>query len=191
MKDGVARALRGQGLRGAARARRHLLPHAGPDRTTTRAVCVVLSGTGANGSMGVKRVKEMGGVVLVQDPREAEYSDMPRNSIATGLVDYVLPVAEIPAKIIAYRDRNLNEVSIPVEEPERRGSRRAGAARHLHAAARAHAGTTSRTTSARPCCAASSAASASRTRGPARLRALHARAPGGGAARSSRICSSA
>jgi two-component system CheB/CheR fusion protein len=85
---------------------------------TTRAVSVILSGTGANGSMGVKRVKEMGGIILVQDPREAEYSDMPRNSIATGLVDYVLPVAEIPAKIIAYKE-NLKEVSIPIEEPER------------------------------------------------------------------------
>src|ERR1044071_1754237 len=63
-----------------------------------RAACVVLSGTGANGSMGLKRVKEHGGVTAVQDPREAEYEDMPRNSIATGLVDYVLPVAEIPAR---------------------------------------------------------------------------------------------
>src|SRR3954468_7988053 len=51
----------------------------------SHAVCVVLSGTGPNGSMGMKRVKEMGGVCLVQDPSEAEYSDMPRNSIATGL----------------------------------------------------------------------------------------------------------
>jgi two-component system, chemotaxis family, CheB/CheR fusion protein len=84
---------------------------------TTRAVSVILSGTGPNGSMGVKRVKEMGGIILVQDPREAEYSDMPRNSIATGLVDYVLPVAEIPAKIIAYKE-NINEVSIAAGEPE-------------------------------------------------------------------------
>lgn len=85
---------------------------------TTRAVAVILSGTGANGSMGVKRVKEMGGIILVQDPREAEYSDMPRNSIATGLVDHVLPVAEIPAKIIAYKE-NLKEVHVPLEAPER------------------------------------------------------------------------
>ncbi|HWS89918.1 MAG TPA: PAS domain S-box protein [Pyrinomonadaceae bacterium] len=68
-----------------------------------RAACVVLSGTGANGSMGLKRVKEHGGVAVVQDPREAEYEDMPRNSIATGLVDYVLPVAEIPERLAAYR----------------------------------------------------------------------------------------
>ena len=44
-----------------------------------RAVCVVLSGTGADGSMGLKRVKECGGVVFVQNPREAEYNDMVRN----------------------------------------------------------------------------------------------------------------
>src|SRR5215203_2003220 len=73
------------------------------DSLGARAACVVLSGTGANGSMGLKRVKEYGGVTAVQDPREAEYSDMPRNSIATGLVDYVLPVAEIPGRLVKYR----------------------------------------------------------------------------------------
>src|ERR1041385_3277858 len=70
-----------------------------------RAGSVVLSGTGANGSMGMKRVKERGGLCIVQDPEEAEYDDMPRNSLATGLVDYVLPVAEIPKRIIAYREQ--------------------------------------------------------------------------------------
>jgi two-component system CheB/CheR fusion protein len=69
------------------------------------AVAVVLSGTGANGSMGLKRIKEHGGVALAQDPAEAEYTDMPRNAIATGMVDFILPVAEIPAKIISYRER--------------------------------------------------------------------------------------
>jgi two-component system CheB/CheR fusion protein len=48
---------------------------------------VVLSGTGANGSMGIKRVKECGGLCIVQEPGEADFPDMPRNSIATGLVD--------------------------------------------------------------------------------------------------------
>ena len=84
-----------------------------------RAVSVILSGTGANGSSGVRRVKEMGGIIAVQDPREAEYNDMPRNSLATGLVDYVLPVREIPARIIAYRD-NRGTVEIPVETGSRR-----------------------------------------------------------------------
>jgi PAS domain S-box-containing protein len=84
----------------------------------SRAVCVVLSGTGANGSMGMKRVKEYGGVCIVQEPAEAEYADMPRNSIATGLVDYVLPVREIPAKIIGYK-KHLGTINIPAEPQER------------------------------------------------------------------------
>ncbi|MFL6335238.1 MAG: chemotaxis protein CheB [Pyrinomonadaceae bacterium] len=70
-----------------------------------RAACVVLSGTGADGSMGLKRVKENGGVAIVQNPSEAEYPDMPRSSIATGLVDMVLPVAEMPARLVSYRDK--------------------------------------------------------------------------------------
>jgi two-component system CheB/CheR fusion protein len=82
-----------------------------------RAVSVVLSGTGANGSMGMKCVKEMGGLSIVQDPEEAEYSDMPRHSLATGLVDYVLPVADIPAQIIAYREQ-LKLIRLPDPPPE-------------------------------------------------------------------------
>src|SRR5215813_4127479 len=70
----------------------------------SRAVSVILSGTGANGSMGLKRIKEYGGVAFAQDPSEAQYIDMPRNAIATGLVDYVLPVGEIPAKILSYKE---------------------------------------------------------------------------------------
>ncbi len=79
------------------------------------AVAVVLSGTGANGSMGLKRIKENGGTVFVQNPREAEYSDMPRNSIATELVDEILNVADIPKKIIAYNSR-IGKVDIPVRQ---------------------------------------------------------------------------
>ena len=70
----------------------------------SKAIAVILSGTGANGSMGLKRVKENGGATFVQNPREAEFNEMPRNAIATGLVDEVLNVAEIPAKIIAYKN---------------------------------------------------------------------------------------
>ncbi|MFN7928755.1 MAG: CheR family methyltransferase [Blastocatellia bacterium] len=82
------------------------------------AVAVVLSGTGANGSMGLKRIKERGGAAFVQNPREAEFSEMPRNSIATDLVDDILPVAEIPAKIIAYKE-SLGTIEIPVEAEAR------------------------------------------------------------------------
>jgi two-component system CheB/CheR fusion protein len=67
-----------------------------------RAGCIVLSGTGANGSLGLKYVKEHGGICLAQDPDEAEYDDMPKHAIATGGVDAVLRVAEMPARLVAY-----------------------------------------------------------------------------------------
>ena len=55
-----------------------------------RAVCVVLSGTGEDGTAGLAAVKAAGGLVIVQDPEEAEYDGMPRSAIATGAVDLVL-----------------------------------------------------------------------------------------------------
>src|SRR5829696_6183479 len=79
-----------------------------------RAVCVILSGTGSDGSMGLKRIKERGGAAFVQNPREAEFNEMPRNSIATDLVDSILPVAEIPEKIAAYK-RSIATVQIADE----------------------------------------------------------------------------
>jgi two-component system, chemotaxis family, CheB/CheR fusion protein len=75
------------------------------DAQGSRAVCVILSGTGPNGSSGLKRIKEYGGLVIAQDPDEAQHGDMPRNAIATGLVDVVLPVAEMPTRIHGYHDR--------------------------------------------------------------------------------------
>jgi two-component system CheB/CheR fusion protein len=81
----------------------------------SRAVCVVLSGTGADGSMGLRRIKEYNGLVLVQDPAEAEFSEMPRNSIATGLADFVVPVGEMPQKIMAYRDK-MREAPLRIDE---------------------------------------------------------------------------
>ncbi|MFL5258347.1 MAG: chemotaxis protein CheB [Hyphomicrobiales bacterium] len=59
------------------------------------AFAVVLTGAGSDGTAGVKAIKEAGGIILVQDPREAEYASMPRSAIATGLADFVLPVGEL------------------------------------------------------------------------------------------------
>jgi two-component system CheB/CheR fusion protein len=75
------------------------------DAYRTHAVAVVLSGTGPNGSNGLKRVKEFGGLAIAQDPAEAEFADMPHNAIATGLVDHVMPVASIPPRIADYGRR--------------------------------------------------------------------------------------
>src|SRR6185437_6858551 len=67
-----------------------------------RAICVILSGTGADGSLGLKAVKEKGGLVIAQDPSEAGYDGMPRSAIATGAVDLVLPVAKMPNVLAEY-----------------------------------------------------------------------------------------
>src|SRR5688572_12453606 len=56
---------------------------------------VILSGTGTDGSVGIKAVKESGGLLMVQHPNEAEYDGMPRAAIATGLADVVLPAAQL------------------------------------------------------------------------------------------------
>ncbi len=66
----------------------------------THAICVILSGTGADGSLGLKSVKEKGGLVIAQDPDEAGYDGMPRSAISTGAVDLVLPVAKIPEALV-------------------------------------------------------------------------------------------
>ena len=67
-----------------------------------RAICVILSGTGGDGSLGLKAVKEKGRLVIAQDPNEAEYDGMPRSAIMTGAVDLVLPVAKIPETLAKY-----------------------------------------------------------------------------------------
>ena len=69
-----------------------------------RAVCVVLSGTGADGSLGLKAVKAKGGLVIAQEVGEAEYDGMPQSAIATGEVDLVLPAAKI-AEALVSRER--------------------------------------------------------------------------------------
>ena len=66
-----------------------------------RAVCVVLSGTGADGSLGLKSVKAKGGLVIAQDIREADYDGMPRSAVATGAVDLVLRAAKIAEALVA------------------------------------------------------------------------------------------
>jgi len=70
-----------------------------------RVVCVVLSGTGADGSLGLKAVKQQGGLVIAQSPDEAGYDGMPRNAITTGAVDLVLPVARMPEALVKYGRR--------------------------------------------------------------------------------------
>ena len=67
-----------------------------------RAIGIVLSGTGSDGTMGVRAIKGEGGMVMAQNIASTEFDGMPRSAIATGLVDYELPPAEMPAQLIAY-----------------------------------------------------------------------------------------
>jgi two-component system CheB/CheR fusion protein len=67
-----------------------------------RAICVVLSGTGSDGTLGVRAIKSEGGMVMAQSPDSTEYDGMPRSAIATGLVDFELLPAEMPAQLIRY-----------------------------------------------------------------------------------------
>ncbi len=81
------------------------LLHSLAEEYGVRAVCLILSGTGADGSVGLKSVKEHCGLVIAQDPDEAGFDGMPRNAIMTGGVDLVLPVAEIPEALAQYDRR--------------------------------------------------------------------------------------
>ena len=67
-----------------------------------RAIGIVLSGTGSDGTLGVRDIKGEGGMVMAQNPASTEFDGMPRSAIATGLVDYQMPPAEMPAQLIAY-----------------------------------------------------------------------------------------
>ena len=67
-----------------------------------RAVGIVLSGTGSDGSLGMKTLKAEGGLTIAQEPGTAEYADMPRNAIATKEVDFILPPEEMGELILKY-----------------------------------------------------------------------------------------
>jgi len=61
---------------------------------------IILTGAGSDGAIGIKAVKETGGIILVQDPNEAEHPSMPRSAIATGIVDFVLPINELARQLV-------------------------------------------------------------------------------------------
>ena len=67
------------------------------------AVGIILSGSsGSDGTRGVRAVREAGGMCMAQDPETAQFPAMPQSAIETGLVDHVLPVAQMPAALVGY-----------------------------------------------------------------------------------------
>ena len=77
-----------------------------------RSVGIILSGTGADGTVGLARVKEQGGVTFAQRPEDAEYDGMPLTAISAGIVDFVLPASEMPQKLIELW-RNARAIQLP------------------------------------------------------------------------------
>jgi two-component system CheB/CheR fusion protein len=67
-----------------------------------RAIGIILSGSGSDGAMGVKSIAANGGIVLAQDPETAQFDGMPLSTISSGTVNYVLPVAKMPAVLVGY-----------------------------------------------------------------------------------------
>jgi two-component system CheB/CheR fusion protein len=72
----------------------------------SRGVAVILSGTGSDGSQGVREVKSRNGLVLVQDERSARFDGMPKSAVRTGAADFVLPSGDMPAKIIGVLEQH-------------------------------------------------------------------------------------
>ncbi|HAB63867.1 MAG TPA: chemotaxis protein [Pseudomonas sp.] len=114
MNDGYLRLVKPERERGAQVAI-DLFFRTLADVHHTHSLGIVLSGTGADGSVGLARIKEQGGVTLAQTPEDAEYDSMPRNAIETGMVDIVLPVADMPQRLVELR-RN-QEVLLKREDP--------------------------------------------------------------------------
>jgi two-component system CheB/CheR fusion protein len=83
-----------------------------------KAVGIILSGMGSDGTLGIKAIKGELGMVMVQDPVSAKYNGMPNSAIATGLADYVLPPEKMPDQLAEYEKRFVLGVpkALPPEE---------------------------------------------------------------------------
>ena len=85
------------------------------DSQGPHAAAIVLSGADGDGAIGIKRIKELGGLTVAQDPEEAQHPSMPRTAIDTGMVDWILPVAEMPARLRHYFGLE-KELKLPPED---------------------------------------------------------------------------
>jgi two-component system CheB/CheR fusion protein len=74
-----------------------------------QAIGIILSGTGSDGTLGIRAIKGEGGMVMAQKSESAEYDGMPSSAMATGLIDYELPPVKMPAQLSAYADKALGK----------------------------------------------------------------------------------
>lgn len=77
---------------------------------------VVMSGAGSDGAKGLKRIKDRGGLAIVQDPTDAEADSMPRSALLEVQADYVLPLREMAGLLCDLADRTEERGSIAREE---------------------------------------------------------------------------
>ncbi|MBV8634555.1 MAG: PAS domain-containing protein [Burkholderiaceae bacterium] len=75
-----------------------------------RAIGIVLSGTGSDGTEGIRAIKAQGGMVMAQNPASCEFESMPHSAIATGLVDYEINPVEMPKRLISYASMALTKL---------------------------------------------------------------------------------
>jgi len=118
LRDGVLRPSRPNEPHGHRKPIDELFSSMAKDRGKS-AVAIVLSGTGNNGSMGVLDVKAAGGLCIAQDPETAQYRDMPQRAIATGAVDHIATVEDMPRLLLARAEHSAasNALAPRVEEP--------------------------------------------------------------------------
>jgi chemotaxis methyl-accepting protein methylase/flagellar motility protein MotE (MotC chaperone) len=90
------------------------------DDRQERSIGVILSGMGSDGTMGLRAIKEKGGISLAQDPASAKFDSMPRSVINAGLADITAPAEELPGKIIDYLRHivTISKPELPLEERE-------------------------------------------------------------------------
>ena len=114
MDDGQLQLRPSQRVRGGTHAAIDLFFRTLADVHGDRGICVVLSGTGSDGAVGLTRVKEAGGITLAQSPTHAKYDGMPRAAIATGMVDIVLPTDKLAARLNELCN-NMRRIRMPAD----------------------------------------------------------------------------
>jgi two-component system CheB/CheR fusion protein len=82
------------------------------------AIGVVLSGTGTDGTLGIRAIHGAGGVVMAQTPDSAKYAGMPGSAVETGLVDYILPPEKMASQLTTYLKRSVKKAGAPAPKEE-------------------------------------------------------------------------
>jgi two-component system CheB/CheR fusion protein len=78
------------------------------------AIGIIFSGTGTDGTLGLRAVHGAGGMIMVQDPNTAKYAGMPSSAVQTGLVDYILPAEKMPSQLVTYVKKFVKKGKLPV-----------------------------------------------------------------------------